>query len=65
VQVPRDPTRSIARFLIDEGGPTAVEYSVMLAMVLAVVIMAVSSFGTAQDNYWGRIDSAMRDHGIK
>lgn len=48
----------------DDSGTTAVEYAVMLALILAVVITGISSFGTAQDNYWGRIDAAMQEHGI-
>lgn len=53
------------QLLTDECGPTAVEYAVMLSMILAVVISAVSSFGNAQDNYWGRIHSEFEAHGIE
>lgn len=33
-------------FLIDEDGPTSVEYAVMLALIVAMCIMAVSTIGT-------------------
>jgi pilus assembly protein Flp/PilA len=56
--------RWLCDFLCDEDGPTAVEYAVMLALILSVVIVAVSSFGAAQDSYWGRIDGRMQAHGI-
>ena len=54
----------VRRFLTDDSGPTAVEYAVMLALILAVVILGVSSFGNAQDSYWGRINGNMQAHGI-
>ncbi len=34
-------------FLRDEDGPTAVEYAVMLALIIAVCIAAVGTLGTA------------------
>jgi pilus assembly protein Flp/PilA len=36
----------IWRFLCEEDGPTAVEYAVMLALILLVCIGAVASVGT-------------------
>ena len=38
--------RSIQRFLIDESGPTAVEYAVMLALIIVVMVAAVMTVGT-------------------
>ena len=37
---------SIVRFLKSEDGPTAVEYAVMLALVVAIVISVVAVIGT-------------------
>ncbi len=37
----------ISRFLASEEGPTAVEYSVMLALIILVCLAAINSFGTA------------------
>jgi pilus assembly protein Flp/PilA len=41
------PTRhSIVRFLRSEDGPTAVEYAVMLALIVVVCLTAVRAIGT-------------------
>lgn len=34
------------RFLVSEDGPTAVEYAVMLALIVIVCLTAVTSIGT-------------------
>jgi pilus assembly protein Flp/PilA len=39
------PSVSIRRFLNSEDGPTAVEYAVMLALVIAVCVSAISALG--------------------
>ncbi|MCS6864177.1 MAG: Flp family type IVb pilin [Gemmataceae bacterium] len=38
-------TRRVVAFLRKEDGPTAVEYAVMLALILVVLIAAVSNIG--------------------
>ena len=35
----------VQRFLVDDDGPTAVEYAVMLAMIVAVCLTAVRGLG--------------------
>lgn len=40
---------SIQKFLKSEDGPTAVEYAVMLALIVIVCIAAVRSIGTAAE----------------
>lgn len=37
---------SIKNFLIEEDGPTAVEYAVMLALIIVVCLVAVTSLGS-------------------
>lgn len=37
---------SIKKFLVSEDGPTAVEYAVMLALIIVVCLAAVSTVGT-------------------
>jgi len=37
---------NIARFLTSEDGPTAVEYAVMLALIVVVCLAAIQSIGT-------------------
>ena len=34
------------RFLVNEDGPTAVEYAVMLALIVIVCLTAIRSIGT-------------------
>lgn len=36
----------IVNFLMDEDGPTAVEYAVMLALIVVVCIGAITTLGT-------------------
>ena len=38
--------KKMQRFLISEDGPTAVEYAVMLALIVIVCLTAISSIGT-------------------
>jgi pilus assembly protein Flp/PilA len=36
----------VQRFLVSEDGPTAVEYAVMLALIVIVCLTAIGSIGT-------------------
>jgi len=36
----------VKRFIVSEDGPTAVEYAVMLALIIVVCLAAVSAVGT-------------------
>jgi pilus assembly protein Flp/PilA len=38
--------QSVARFVKAEDGPTAVEYAVMLALIIVVCITAITALGT-------------------
>lgn len=43
---------SVRRFLVSEDGPTAVEYAVMLALIVIVCLTAIGSIGTrAQETF--------------
>jgi pilus assembly protein Flp/PilA len=45
-------TRAIIRFLKGEDGPTAVEYAVMLALIVVVCIAAITVLGkNANDTF--------------
>lgn len=44
------------RFLSDESGPTAVEYAIMLALIVGVIIGTVLTTGQLQNQLW--LDSA-------
>lgn len=39
-------TKKLQRFLTSEDGPTAVEYAVMLALIVIVCLTAISSVGS-------------------
>ena len=38
--------KKVQRFLASEDGPTAVEYAVMLALIVIVCLSAISAIGT-------------------
>ena len=38
-------THAVADFLVKEDGPTAVEYAVMLALIIVVCIAAITTLG--------------------
>lgn len=53
----RQFTESVVKFLEDESGPTAVEYAVMLALIIVVCIAAVTALGTAANNTFANVGS--------
>lgn len=38
--------QSVRKFLVAEDGPTAVEYAVMLALIIVVALTAIQTVGT-------------------
>ena len=42
----RGMTQSVVNFLKREDGPTAVEYAVMLALIIVVCIIAITALGS-------------------
>jgi pilus assembly protein Flp/PilA len=40
------------RFIYDESGPTAVEYAVMLALIIGVCVGAIGIFGSTASGSW-------------
>jgi pilus assembly protein Flp/PilA len=38
--------KQLGRFLTNEDGPTAVEYAVMLALIVLVCILSITALGT-------------------
>ena len=42
--------QSVVNFLKGEDGPTAVEYAVMLALIIVVCITAITALGTNASN---------------
>jgi pilus assembly protein Flp/PilA len=42
--------KAMVRFLHEEDGPTAVEYAVMLALIIVVCLTAITALGTNANN---------------
>jgi pilus assembly protein Flp/PilA len=43
------------RFLADESGPTAVEYAVMLALIVVVCIAAITTLGNNANSTFSNV----------
>jgi pilus assembly protein Flp/PilA len=52
------------QFLRDESGPAAVEYAIMLALIIVVAIAGIMSVGVEANNLFGRADNQMKAHGM-
>ncbi len=48
---------AIKRFLRSDDATTAVEYAVMLALILMAIIVGVTSTGGGASKWWSNIDS--------
>lgn len=51
--------KKVQRFLVSEDGPTAVEYAVMLALIIIVCLTAITSLGTTASNKFNTITTAV------
>lgn len=56
--------RSLRRFLAGEEATTAVEYAVMLGLILIACITALSSLGSESGGLWGNNNAQLRAHGF-
>ena len=52
-------TKSVTRFLVSEDGPTAVEYAVMLALIVVVCLTAIQAVGTNANNKFTLVKNAL------
>ena len=50
-------SQTVVSFLKDESGPTAVEYAVMLALIIVVCITAVTTLGSNANNTFSYVGS--------
>jgi pilus assembly protein Flp/PilA len=50
---------SVTRFLVSEDGPTAVEYAVMLALIVVVCLTAIQAVGTNANNKFNAVKNAL------
>jgi pilus assembly protein Flp/PilA len=49
----------VRRFLVSEDGPTAVEYAVMLALIIIVCLTAITQLGQQVNTTFTNITGAM------
>ena len=49
--------KKVHRFLVSEDGPTAVEYAVMLALIVIVCLTAIGTIGTNANKTFQKIAS--------
>ena len=50
---------SVKRFIVSEDGPTAVEYAVMLALIIVVCIGAIATLGSNANLTFSTVGSAV------
>ena len=50
---------SVKKFLLSEDGPTAVEYAVMLALIVIVCLTAIKAVGTQANNKFNAVSEAL------
>ncbi len=53
-------TKNLVEFLRKEDGPTAVEYAVMLALIIVVCIAAITAIGTNANSTFSEVGSALQ-----
>ena len=51
--------KKVQRFLVSEDGPTAVEYAVMLALIVIVCLTAIQAIGTNANTTFNNIANAI------
>ena len=55
--------RRVVEFLKAEDGPTAVEYAVMLALIIVVCITAITALGTNASNTFNYVSGQVKGSG--
>ncbi len=50
---------SVKRFAVSEDGPTAVEYAVMLALIVVVCLTAIQAIGTNANTTFTAVKNAL------
>ncbi len=51
--------KKLQRFLASEEGPTAVEYAVMLALIILVCLVSIQSVGTKTSTTFNNMANSM------
>lgn len=52
-------TRKVVEFLKKEDGPTAVEYAVMLALIIVVCIAAITALGSTASQTFSTVNTGI------
>ena len=55
--------RKVQNFLVNEDGPTATEYAVMLALIIVVCITAITALGTNANKTFTNVGNTMANVG--
>ena len=56
--------RTLKQFVREEQAATAVEYAVMLALILIAVMGAIGAVAQQAGGMWGNIQSELDSHGF-
>ena len=54
-----DVFAKVQRFLVSEDGPTAVEYAVMLALIVVACITIIKNLGTSISGTFSSVSSSL------
>lgn len=52
-------TTSVKQFLVSEDGPTAVEYAVMLSLIVVVCLTAIRAIGTNANTQFNKVSTSL------
>ncbi len=55
--------KKVQRFLASEDGPTAVEYAVMMALIVIVCLGAIGSIGTQANSTFEAVATGLANSG--
>ncbi|HEV3260956.1 MAG TPA: Flp family type IVb pilin [Gemmataceae bacterium] len=55
--------QGVVRFIRREDGPTAVEYAVMLSLIIIVCLVAITSLGTNANKTFTKVSNALAGSG--
>jgi pilus assembly protein Flp/PilA len=59
----RNVAKKLVEFLKKEDGPTAVEYAVMLALIIVVCIAAITTLGSNANNTFSSVSAKVAPAG--
>ncbi len=52
--------QKVVRFLKKEDGPTAVEYAVMLALIIVVCLVAITTLGSQANDTFSNVGNKLK-----